>query len=415
VAQLGLQRQLVGLALAQRVVVDGVAVAALLLAVVHREVGVAQHVLAAGVVLAVGQHDAETQRGEELAAFDDHRRAERVDDAAGDPVAALVADRPGQQQRELVAAQAGQEVVRAQAGADALADFDQQRVAGGVAQRVVDQLEAIHVDQHQRERATLVERVLLPQLQDALAEVRTVGQRGQRVVQAFVLEPRVGLVQRTRALLHAYLELAVDLVQRLRRLQAGDRPADMAGDELDRFLLAQAETPALGVRTDRDHAEQPLLVKQGHAQPAAQRRPVLPCLRRAAAQHRPAAVQHLLEQGALGGSGLLRNAFAAVGKGQVPVVSHVERDGQRIEFDQPAQGAAHAGEHRRQRQQAVGERIDLTQRLHQLFVAPPLGQFGVQPRGVAVELYADPAQLAQQLQAPAQLPELAAQVAGESA
>ena len=53
--------------------------------------------------------------------------------------------------RELVAAEAGDDVLRAHAVAQAAGDGDQQRVADGVAERVVDGLEVVDVDeQHAR-------------------------------------------------------------------------------------------------------------------------------------------------------------------------------------------------------------------------------------------------------------------------
>ena len=51
------------------------------------------------------------------------------------------------QDRELVAAEPGDQVVVADEAADPLGDRDEQRVAGGVAEGVVDDLEVVEVDE----------------------------------------------------------------------------------------------------------------------------------------------------------------------------------------------------------------------------------------------------------------------------
>ena len=56
-----------------------------------------------------------------------------------------------EQHHELVAAQAGDDVALAQATGEARRDFLQQLVARLVAERVVDQLEAVEVDEQHRE------------------------------------------------------------------------------------------------------------------------------------------------------------------------------------------------------------------------------------------------------------------------
>ena len=71
---------------------------------------------------------------------------------------------------------------------EALGDRDEQLVAGGVAEAVVDRLEVVEVDEQHREVAvacapTRAERVL-----DAVAEQRLVGEAGERVVERLVGE-----------------------------------------------------------------------------------------------------------------------------------------------------------------------------------------------------------------------------------
>ena len=134
------------------------------------------------------------------------------------------------QHDELVAAEAGDGVLAADARAEPPADRDQQLVAGLVAQPVVHQLEAVEVDEEHRDHGVVVavgeagERVLEPVLHE-----RTVGQPGERVVQREVAE-----------LLGARV--------------AVDRDRDEVADPLEHRELA----PASGSRTvRRKNAKQP--------------------------------------------------------------------------------------------------------------------------------------------------------------
>ena len=82
--------------------------------------------------------------------------------------------------RELVAAEAGHRVAGADRVAQPVGDLDQQLVAGGVAEAVVDLLEAVEVqeqDRHVVGAAAAVQRLLEP-----LPEQRAVGQLGEAVV-----------------------------------------------------------------------------------------------------------------------------------------------------------------------------------------------------------------------------------------
>ncbi len=82
---------------------------------------------------------------------------------------------------EFVAAEPGQNVGFAQQRFQAGRHFDQQRIAGGMAERIVDLLEAIEVEQQNGER------LLQPALPrrgflDFLNERRAIGEPGQRVM-----------------------------------------------------------------------------------------------------------------------------------------------------------------------------------------------------------------------------------------
>ena len=85
---------------------------------------------------------------------------------------------PGQQHRELVAAEPGDVVAGAQRGADPRPELGQHAVAGVVAERVVELLEVVEVDHEQRERAVRLARPLdrAAQLAVEPAAVRQPGQ-----------------------------------------------------------------------------------------------------------------------------------------------------------------------------------------------------------------------------------------------
>ena len=86
------------------------------------------------------------------------------------PVGAVA--RADEQHGELVAAQAGERVARFHGVAQAAGDVLQQPVAVGVAERVVDGLEIVEVDDHERERGARATQLAL----EPLAQQHAVGQ-----------------------------------------------------------------------------------------------------------------------------------------------------------------------------------------------------------------------------------------------
>ena len=83
---------------------------------------------------------------------------------------------------ELVAAEARDRVGRAQRGGQPRREREQHLVAGGVAERVVDQLEAVEVEREDRD----VDALALPageRVREPVERERPVRQAGQRVVQ----------------------------------------------------------------------------------------------------------------------------------------------------------------------------------------------------------------------------------------
>ena len=83
---------------------------------------------------------------------------------------------------EFVAAEAGHEILRPQHFAQPAGDRAQRLVAAGMAERVVDLLELVEVDEQQRRQLRRAPCWLREQTADLVAEIDPVGQRGELVV-----------------------------------------------------------------------------------------------------------------------------------------------------------------------------------------------------------------------------------------
>jgi hypothetical protein len=160
--------------------VELVVVAAGILGVIHRRVGVAQQ----GVgILAVAreQADADARRGVQHMIGHLVILGQTALDLAGNAGGGQRTVDFRQDHDEFIAAQPGYQVAGPDAAAQALRHFLQQFVADVMAQRVVDVLEIVEIDQHQGQLPGLP-------LADAQGvgelgiERQTVGQVGQRVV-----------------------------------------------------------------------------------------------------------------------------------------------------------------------------------------------------------------------------------------
>ena len=158
--------------------VEAVAGPAAFLHAVHRLVGVAQQGVHRVAVVRV-ERDADAARHGETQAPMHERARHGLDHALRDGLGAghvgLV-----KEHHELVAAEPGHGVDLAHAGGDALGHVDQHLVADPVAERVVDVLEAVEVEEQHRERRA----VALRHGQREPGPVRqqaAVGQPGQRI------------------------------------------------------------------------------------------------------------------------------------------------------------------------------------------------------------------------------------------
>ena len=150
---------------------------------VHREVRVTEQVF--GRRSRLGDGHAGAAAGEHLLALEVERRAEGGQHPLGDAARGL-AVRLLQQDRELVATEAGDRVLRSHDPAQPLGNRRQQLVAGRVAEAVVDGLEVVQVEEHDGQRAT---RALAGHgMRQAVREQGPVRQPGQGVMECLVLE-----------------------------------------------------------------------------------------------------------------------------------------------------------------------------------------------------------------------------------
>ena len=141
--------------------VDEVAVAAVVLRLVHRRVGVLEQGLGVRRVERV-EADADGRAHEDLDVGDDEGLTQRAADPAGDGLGgvagafevelAVGASGSGDEEEELVAAVARDDLFRAGRTAQACRDRCEKLVAGLVAEAVVDELEVVEVDEEDGER-----------------------------------------------------------------------------------------------------------------------------------------------------------------------------------------------------------------------------------------------------------------------
>ena len=180
-AQLGLGAQARGGPGAHRLVEQLVAAASALLGPVHRRVGVAQQG-PGRVVRRGGERDSGTDREEVLAAVDHQRAVDLGREALSDLRGLVGRVDAGADDDELVAADARDGVRRAHRGGQPGGEGEQDGVAGGMAEGVVDQLEAVEVQRQDRH----VDALPLPageRVREPVERQRPVRQRGQWIVQ----------------------------------------------------------------------------------------------------------------------------------------------------------------------------------------------------------------------------------------
>jgi hypothetical protein len=153
---------------------------------VHRHVGVAQQGFA---VVAVARIEADAGRGgdEDFLAFDKEGLGEGALDLVGDDQYVVGAEDGGDDDDEFVTADPGHGVGVAHASEQAHGDGLEQIVGRRVAEAVVDQLEAVEVEQQHTDHLPVAAGVG-DGLGDAVVEQVAIGQAGQDVVVGLVFE-----------------------------------------------------------------------------------------------------------------------------------------------------------------------------------------------------------------------------------
>ncbi|HEY3726388.1 MAG TPA: hypothetical protein VGL51_04385 [Solirubrobacteraceae bacterium] len=155
------------------------------LGLVHRHVGALDQQLGSVSVFGEHRHPDRALHGQRQR-LDVDRTLQRGPDPLYQRRHVLWLGQVAEQQGELVAAQAGDRVRGPDGTTKPDSDLGQQLVAGGVAEGVVDLLEAVEVHQHHGQPGQ-VALGLCDGVLDALLEQDPVGKPGQRVVQRLVL------------------------------------------------------------------------------------------------------------------------------------------------------------------------------------------------------------------------------------
>ena len=172
-AQFGFQRQPVGLARAHRRLVDVDAVAADALGMIHRQLGVLDD-LVGQLRLRIAEREADRGGEENLAVVEGDRRADGLADGFGEGGDARRVLFRHQDQAELVAGEPRQRVLRLEDAGQPPRQRQQDRIADRDADGIVDLLEAVEIDHHQRR----------PQVRHGLGEI---GHRAEAVDEQFAV------------------------------------------------------------------------------------------------------------------------------------------------------------------------------------------------------------------------------------
>ncbi|ODS03010.1 hypothetical protein AUC71_12115 [Methyloceanibacter marginalis] len=166
-------------------------VAAVFLGAIKREIGVLQQcVVRLGVEGAQGNADA--GRGCDLMAVHLVTGAQRIAEAAGKPHGILGRLDLLSDDGELVTAKPADEIDLSNIFLQARGDLLQQRIAGGMAERVVHLLEAVEVETEHRDDVAVAlgarDRTV-----KMLPELHPIGQAGERIVQGQEVDPVLGV------------------------------------------------------------------------------------------------------------------------------------------------------------------------------------------------------------------------------
>ena len=205
------------------------AVLAVFLGEIHRHVGILGQRLHVGAVGRI-HRDADRGRGVAFVAAQLQRLAEHGQQLAGDAFDLVAFGGLFQDDHEFVAAEPRHDVARAQRAAQPAADFHQQHVAGVMPQRIVDDLEAVEIDE-QHGKLPLVALRGVDRAAQHLVEHFAVGQVGQAVMRRQIFDALVGL---------RLFVGAVEILQRERHV-VGEPLQQLGEFRRERVLLGRHE------------------------------------------------------------------------------------------------------------------------------------------------------------------------------
>src|SRR5579864_3358649 len=154
---------------------------------VHRGVGVADQLIGVDRSRLVDHRDAEACLDEDLLAVEVERLVQELDDPLSHVCSILWPGGLLEQDRELVATEAGRRVGGTNARGQPLGHLQKNLVPGRMSEAVVDRLEIVQVEEDDRDTGVLTPR---PDkgMADPLVEQRAVGQVGHRVVERLALQ-----------------------------------------------------------------------------------------------------------------------------------------------------------------------------------------------------------------------------------
>ncbi|KQV49488.1 hypothetical protein ASC95_18005 [Pelomonas sp. Root1217] len=226
---------------------------------VHRGVGVHDQLVPVAVVGVGG--DADRSGQDNPPATDLKRDRQRRDQAAGQADAVRQAADVLHQQHELVAANASHGVGVARRDPQTRGDLFEHRVAGSMAERVVDRLEAVKVDEQHGHLAGIALRDLFPgarmtlkRMRQTVLEQHAVGQAGERVLERSSPQLLVGRLQLHVRDLQRAAHAGVERRREQGHRQQGDGRQRHHHSQLGARQRVRAQADRAGREVRRGHA-----------------------------------------------------------------------------------------------------------------------------------------------------------------
>lgn len=217
-----------------------VAVPALFLGLVQRDIGVDQHLARVGC-RALGLRNPDRDAAAAIEAFEVERLAHLVDDLVGERRQLVDRSLPPCQHHEFIAADAGDEIAARHVFHQDAGSMHQHGITSRMAERVVDFLEAVEVEMQDRELRRLAVAIACQRVEFEV-ELTAVRERCQRVVQGVELDAVLGELQ----LDVAHVGFRLGIAQLFGKQRVGGHVEGNA----DQLLLAVAPDMRLADRAD---------------------------------------------------------------------------------------------------------------------------------------------------------------------